>query len=183
MKSHVFTCALALSLCALPAMAQLPKATEVPAGSLAQSDVDFLRTADASNMDQLTLARRAESRAKIPGVRSLAQNVELSHKKADSALRLLAAAKHVELSHDTTSRGQGEADTEVRQDVPAERMFVEGVVRDGNDLIGLYQRVGLNSQDPDIRQFAQTMLPALQDNTRQAEDLMKRRNWSESSSD
>ena len=172
MKMHFLTFVLALA--ALPVAAQLPKAYEVPPGAMAPADVDFMRTADAANIDQITLGRRASSRAKHPGVRSLADNVATSHGKADDALRLLAGVKHVDLPHHPTERGQAEADELVRRDVPAERMYVEGVVRDGDDLIALYENASANSQDPDIRKFADTMLPALRDNKRQATDLMAR---------
>ncbi len=175
MKLHFLT--LALALVALPAAAQLRTAQEVPAGQLAQADVDFMRTADAANMDQIMLSARIASRTKTPGVRSLAENIEHSHKKADSALRLLAGAKHVDLPHHPTERGQAEADELILKDSPKDRLYVEGVARDGADLTALYENASANSLDPDIRQFADTMLPALRDHTRQATDLIARRNW------
>ena len=176
MKLHLL--AFVLALAALPVAAQLPKATEVAPGAMAPADVDFMRTADSANIDQIMLGRRASSRAKIPGVRSLADNVAQSHAKADDALRLLAGVKHVDLQHRPTERGQAEADQLVRKDVPAERMYVEDVVRDCDDLIALFENASANSQDPDIRKFADTMLPALRDHQRQATDLMVRRGWS-----
>jgi putative membrane protein len=176
MKLHFL--AFVLALAALPVAAQLPKATEVPPGAMVPSDVDFMRTADAANIDQIMLGRRASSRAKIPGVQSLADNVANSHGKADAALRLLAGVKHVDLQHRPTERGQAEADQLVRRDVPAERMYVEDVVRDCDDLIALFENASANSEDPDIRKFANTMLPALRDHQRQATDLMARQGWS-----
>lgn len=172
MPSLVF----ALLLVSIPAAAQLPKATEVPPGAMDQSDVDFMRTADAANIDQMTLGARASGRAKNPGVRSLADNVVQSHKKADDALRLLAGVKHVDLEHRQTERGHDEAGELIRRDVPAERLYVEGVVRDSADLIALYENARAHSEDPDIRSFADTMLPALRDHKRQAEDLLAREN-------
>ena len=182
MKIHLLG-VFVFALASMPVGAQLRQATEVPAGAMAQSDIDFMRAADAANIDQLTLAKRAAANAKIPGVRSLAQNVQKSHTKADDALRLLAGAKHVDLSHRITERGATEADDQVRKDLPTARLYVEGVVRDGNDLIAMYERAVANSADPDVRKFAQTMIPALQDNTRQASDLLKRRNWDAPDSD
>ena len=74
--------AFVLALVALPAAAQLPKAIEVAPGAMASADIDFMHTADSANIDQIMLSRRASSRAKIPGVRSLADNVAQSHAKA-----------------------------------------------------------------------------------------------------
>lgn len=175
MRLHWLT--LAFALVALPVAAQLPKAQEVPAGEMAQADVDFMRTADAANMDQIMLSARIASRTKIGGVRSLAVNMEHSYKKADIALRMLAGAKHVDLDHHPTDRGQAEADELIRKGVQVDRLYVEGIARDGADLTALYEKASANTMDPDIRKYADTMLPALRDHTREAKDLIARRNW------
>lgn len=171
MRTHFL--AVALAFASMSAMGQMREAIEVPAGALEPADVEFLHTVDTANVDQLTLAKRVMGR-KRTGVRSLAENVVSSHQKADDAVRILAAAKHVELDHRMSARANDEADELIRKDVNADRMFIEGVVRDGNDLIALYQRTRDTSRDPDIRQFADQMLPALESNTRQADDLLKR---------
>ena len=171
MRKHIL--AVALSIVSMSAMAQMREAVEVPPGALDTADVDFLRTADTANIDQVTFGKRVIGR-KRTGVRSLAENVVSSHQKADDALRLLAAAKHVELDHRMSARARDEADELIRKDVNADRMYIEDVVRDGNDLIALYQRARENSNDPDIRTFADRMLPALEGNTRQASDLLSR---------
>jgi predicted outer membrane protein len=163
--------AAALSLASFSVTAQMRDAIEVPSGALAPADVEFLRTADSANIDQLTFAMRVTGRSKT-AVRSLAENVLRSHRKADDALRLLAAAKHVDLDHRMTSRASSEADELLRRDVPVDRIYAENVVRDGNDLISLYENTRDNSPDPDIRKFADDMLPALRSNTRQAQDML-----------
>ena len=96
MRTHIFAVALAFG--SMSAMGQMREAIEVPAGALAPADVDFLRTVDTANIDQLTFGKRIIGR-KRTGVRSLAENVVSSHEKANEAVRLLAAAKHVELDH------------------------------------------------------------------------------------
>ena len=171
MRKHIL--AVALSFVSMSAMAQMREAVEVPPGALDRADVDFLRTADTANIDQVTFGKRVIGR-KRTGVRSLAENVVSSHQKADDALRLLAAAKHVELDHRMSARAREEADELIRKDVNADRMYIEDVVRDGNDLIAMYQRAREDSNDPDIRTFADRMLPALEGNTRQASDLLSR---------
>ena len=165
---------LTLALFAAPVMAQLPQASEVPAGSLAPADVDFLRTVDASNIDQITLGKRAASGTRHSSVRSLADNVARSHNKADSAVRVLAGVKNVDLEHRMTERAQAEAATLVSNDPAADRLYVEGVVRDSRDLIALYESTLATSQDADIRKFADSMLPAVRDYQRQADELIER---------
>lgn len=165
--------AAAFAVLSFGASAQMREAIEVPPGALDQADVDFLRTADTANIDQLTFAMRVTGRGRT-SVRSLAENVLSSHRKSDDALRLLAAAKNVVLEHRMSPRAQSEADDLLRRDVNVDRMYVEGLARDSADMIALYERARDTSRDPDIRQYAETMLPALRSNERQAQDRLSR---------
>ncbi len=165
---------LALALAGAPvAFAQLPKSTEVPPGQMALSDVDFMHAADAANIDQMTFAARIEGNP-MSNLKSMAKDVGVSHRKADIALRLLASNKHVELSHEMTPRAQQKADDLIRRDLPTDNMYAEGLVRDNQDLIALYERARNESPDPDIRQYAETMLPALRHHERLASDFLAR---------
>lgn len=174
MKIHLFGLMLAGMACALAANAQLPHADEVPPGAMSSADVDFLTTADEANMDQLTLANRALSRARHPGARSLAENATHSYRKADDALRLLAAAKHVDLDHRQSDKGKAEADDLLDRNTTLDRDYAVDVARDGDDIIGMYEDARDNSEDGDVRAYADTMLDALYDLQRQAEDLLAR---------
>lgn len=157
------------------AQAQLNGNSELPRGALARADVDFLQTADAANMDQLMLGKRAASRTRDPAVHSLADNLVQSYGKADNELRLLAGAKHVDLAHSPTRKGQDEADELMDHQVSLERAYIEDVDRNTDDLMALYENARANSEDPDIRAFADEMLAALQGHKRQASDLIARK--------
>lgn len=175
MRLHLFSSVLIVGMtCATAAFAQLPRADEVPADEMASGDIDFMTTADEANMDQLMLANRASSRALQPGTRSLAENVTHSYRKADSALRLLAGAKHVDLAHRPSEKGQAEADDLLDRRSALDHDYVVDVARDGDDIIGMYEDARDNSDDPDVRAFADTMLGALYDLQRQAEDMLAR---------
>jgi putative membrane protein len=156
------------------ATAQLPSATEVPRGEMSRADVDFLTTADAANMDQLMLGKRAQSRAKNPGVHSLANNVVSSFTKADDALRLLAGVKHVDLAHRPSDKGRTESDDLLDRHGALDAEYVVDVRHDTDDLIAMYEGARDQSSDPDIRRYADTMLGALHDHQRQASDLLAR---------
>ncbi|MEO7432598.1 MAG: DUF4142 domain-containing protein [Dokdonella sp.] len=158
------------------AIAQLPKAQEVPAGQMASADVDFLKTADAANMDQLMLAKRAASRAKSGGAHSLADNVVHSYSKADDALRLLAGTKHVDLAHRPTQKGGDEADALLDRKGSIDTAYVEYVSHNTEDLIAMYETARDHSSDADVRGYADIMLGALRDLQRQSGDLLSRSN-------
>jgi putative membrane protein len=176
MHARIVTAFLAAGLAfgAIGAQAQMRDAIEVPPGELAAADVDFLQAADSANMDQLMLANRASSRTKRPGVHSLADNAHRAYSKADAALRLLAAKKSVDLDHHVTDRGQSDADAMLDERGQLDRIYVEGMMRDTDDIIAMYEDARDNSPDPDIRGYADTMLGALHDLDRQANDLYTR---------
>jgi putative membrane protein len=174
MRTHLYSVLFAAATFASGAIAQLPQTEEMPSGALAGADVDFLQTADAANMDQLMLGKRAASRARNSGVHSLADNVVRSYTKADDALRLLAAAKHVDLAHRPSEKGQDDADALLDRKGALDREYVVGVTNDTDDLIAMYEDARDHSDDPDIRRYADTMLPALHDHQRQASDILAR---------
>lgn len=173
MRMHAFPLLVA-AVFAGGAFAQLPQYQDVPRGQLAAEDADFLATADASNMDQLMLGKRAQSRARNPGVHSLADNVVKSFTKADDSLRLLAGAKHVDLAHRPTEKGQGEADALLDRRSALDHEYVLDVQANINDLIAMYEDARDHSDDADIRSYADVMLGALQDHQRQAGDILTR---------
>jgi putative membrane protein len=158
------------------AFAQLPNSEDVPRGEMSRADVDFLTTADAANMDQLMLAKRAASRAKTGAAHSLADNVVRSYSKADDALRLLAGAKHVDLAHRPTEKGREEADALLDRHGSLDTEYIQDVAHDTDDLIAMYEGARDQSSDPDIRRYADIMLEALHDHQRQAGDLVARQN-------
>ena len=165
--------AFALALASISAMAQMREAVEVPAGALAPADVEFLQTADTANIDQMTFGNRMAGNVKSR-MRSVGENVSRSHHKADEALRLLAAAKHVDLGHRMSERAKVEADDLMRRDPAVDRMYAENVVRDMDDLIAMYERAAASTSDGDIHDYAEKMLPSLRDNKRQAADALAR---------
>ena len=174
MKIHLASLMFVGMTFATAAIAQLRDADEVPRGEMSRADVDFMITADAANMDQLMLANRASSRARHSGVRSLADNVTHSYRKADDALRLLAGAKHVDLEHRPSKKGHDEADALLDRRGTLDREYANDVAHDGDDIIGMYQDAREHSDDPDVRAYADTMLGALHDLQRQATDLLAR---------
>lgn len=174
MNRYLIACVLALGTGGLSA--QLPTTIEVPPGQLAPEDVDFLRTADTANIDQLTFAMRMTGRSRTDA-RSLAENVLKTHRDADVALKMLAPRKHVDLDHAMSDRARIEADDLLRQDIDVDKLYVGNLVRDGRDMIMLYETAMHTSRDPDIRQYADTFLEKLRANHRQADDLYRSKGW------
>lgn len=169
--------ALAVPFAAFP---QLPSATEVPAGQLAASDVEFLQDANSANVKQIAMAHTAETGAVNSGIISLATRIASSHRKADQALRLLASRKHADLpstANDADNADIAELHTHKRG-ADFDARYLHYVVADTERMIGIYETARNGSQDADIRGYADKMLPALRENQKRASDLIKRQNRS-----
>ncbi|HJT98376.1 MAG TPA: DUF4142 domain-containing protein [Rhodanobacteraceae bacterium] len=173
--SSAFAAVLAFALVGTAA-AQVPRDAEVPPGHLPQADVDFILTANSGNITQIAMGHAADSQGANPGVHSLANRIVSSHTKADQALRLLAAQKHVDLPSRTDIDDHDElADLHARKpggDFDAQ--YVHNVIADHDRMIEMYESARNGSVDPDIRRYADIMLPALRENREQAIALVEK---------
>ena len=113
---------------------------------------------------------RPTIRARIPASTRSPNSIVSSHTKADQALRLLAAQKHVDLPARTDIDDHNElADLHARKrggDFDAQ--YVRNVIDDHDRMIEMYEAARNESVDPDIRHYADMMLPALRENRDQA---------------
>lgn len=158
------------TLIAEPVAAQLPQAVEVEPGHLPRADVDFILDANTSNITQIAMGHAADSQAANPGIHSLADRIVSSHTKADQALQLLASQKRIDLPRQTAIDDHNElADLHARRpggDFDAQ--YVRNVIDDHDRMIEMYEAARSGSVDPDIRRYADIMLPALRENRDQA---------------
>ena len=171
MRFLPFAIASAFTMLAVsPVEAQLPTAVEVAPGHLPRADVDFLLNANSANITQIAMGHAADGQGANPGIHSLANKIVSSHTKADQALRLLAERKHVDLPARTDIDDHHElADLHARRpggDFDAQ--YVRNVIDDHDRMIEMYEEARNGSVDPDIRQYADIMLPALRENREQA---------------
>ena len=159
---------------ASPVQAQLPQASEVAPGHLPRADVEFILGANSANITQIAMGHAADDKGAKPGIHSLANKIVSSHTKADQALRLLAAQKHIDLPARTDIDDHSElADLHARRaGGDFDSQYVQNVIDDHDRMIAMYEEAAHESVDPDIRRYAETMLPALRENREQAVALV-----------
>ena len=153
-----------------PVEAQLPTAVEVAPGQLPRADVDFLLNANSANITQIAMGNAADGQGAKPGIHSLALKIVSSHTKADQALRILAGQKHIDLpartdidDHDELANLHAQ-----KRGGDFDAQYVRNVIDDHDRMIEMYESARNGSVDPDIRQYADIMLPALRENRDQA---------------
>jgi len=175
MKTRILSFVFALSFAGL-AMAQMPKDTAVAPGNLPQADVDFILTANTNNITQIAMGHAADSQGANPGIHSLGNRMVASHTKAQQALSLLASQKNVALPSGTDADDHGElADLHSRKPGGEfDAQYVRNVIADSDRMIAFYEAARAESVDPDIRRYADIMLPALRENREQAEAMVNK---------
>jgi putative membrane protein len=176
MRFLPFAIATAFATMLVPAMAQMPQAVEVAPGHLPAADVDFILGANTSNITQIAMGHAAASKAANPGIHSLADRIVSSHTKADQALQLLASQKHVDLPRSTDVDDHAElADLHARaRGGDFDAQYVQNVIDDHDRMIAAYEAAAHESVDPDIRRYADIMLPALRENRDQATAMVNK---------
>jgi len=176
MKLRSFGFAFLAMILSGAAMAQLPRDTEVPPGALDEADALFIQDANTSNITQIVLGRKAAANATNPGIHSLADRIVSSHVKADQALQMLASRKHVDVPRRPTAEDQGEIDavSNHRRGGEFDADYMRTIINDHDRMIAMYQEARAQSEDPDIRYYADVMLPALRENREQAIALQNR---------
>jgi putative membrane protein len=158
------------TLVAEPVGAQLPQAMEVAPGHMPRADVDFILFANTSNITQIAMGHAAESKGANPGIRPLAERIVSSHTKADQALQLMASQKHVDLPRSTDIDDHDELANlhSLSRGGDFDSQYIQNVIDDHDRMIEMYETARDESVDPDIRRYADIMLPALRDNRDQA---------------
>jgi len=131
-------------------------------GSLHRSDQQFLQTAASTNSAEIQMSKIAEQNSSDPRIRSLAKDLQKDHAKANQELQRLAASKGLTLSFQPTASQQKEiqALSQKRGD-EFNRLFLSRNVKGHEQTIALFQKEGQRAQDPDVKSWANKMLPDL----------------------
>ncbi len=123
----------------------------------------FMTSAASSGMMEVEAGRVVVQQATSPAVRQLAERLVRDHESANSELKQLAAAKHVDIPGEMSREDRAMVDKlRKMQGRDLDRAYVEQVGRAHHRKdIEEFERTARESNDPDVRAFAQKQLPVL----------------------
>lgn len=173
--------ALLAAACAAPAAAQSvapplsPKLAVVP---LRAADARFLLDAVASGVTEVRAGELALERSHDPAVRKLATTLVHDHTQANARLLQIARDKGVAVPRKPSEAQRGML--AALRGVPAGAFDAQFLERAGvhahREAIGLFHaEVLLADPDPDLKQFADSMLPVLEKHLRMARSALGHR--------
>ena len=130
--------------------------------SLARSDQQFLQKAASNNAAEIQMCKIAEQNSSDPNIKNLAKSLQKDHTQANQQLRRLAASKGIALNFQPTSSQQRHLqDLSKKQGQAFDKEFLSLNTKGHEQNIALYQKEGARAQDPDVKSWANKMLPDL----------------------
>ncbi len=137
---------------------------------LSFADSHFLRTAAKDGDEVARISRVAAERASRSEVKELAQRLATEQVNANLELQTLASGKNLELPSPASDRLEKKWTSKKAAKFDAD--YIDKIVDDESDAVKLFTK-RTESKDAAVAAFARKMLPVLQENLRNAQELKK----------
>ena len=194
MRKTLFTMGSAAAMCALlssPASARQYGPTDDPRGDAPttpprtmpdtprdesqarpSSDKKFIEEAAANGVAEVKLAQLASQKASHEDVKEFAERLVQDHSRANTELEKIAAAQNVTVPQEPTSKHQKLYDRLSKlSGQEFDKEYVKHMVDDHEKAVKKFERQAKDASDPQLKQFASSTLPALEDHLAEAERL------------
>jgi putative membrane protein len=142
--------------------------------SLSSSDRNFLVKAAEGGMAEVELGQLAAQRASDPQVKQFAQRMVTDHSKANSELKQIAASKQVELPTELPASVRRERDKLAKlTGAEFDKEYMSHMTSDHKKDTSLFRSTAKSAKDSEVRQFASTKLPTLEEHLQMAQSIDK----------
>jgi putative membrane protein len=139
---------------------------------LGSVDRKFVMEAAMGGMAEVELGRLAAERGSSDAVKQFGQRMVDDHSRANSELTQLASGKGITLATALDAKHQALVTRMSRLSGAAfDRAYAREMVKDHQKAVALFQREATRGADADLKTFAQTTLPTLQEHLRMARAL------------
>lgn len=123
-------------------------------------------------MAEVELGRLATEKAQSDDVKKFGQRMVDDHTKANDQLKQIAAQKNVTLPSDVGSKNRAEIDRLSKlSGADFDRAYMRMMVRDHRKDVSEFQKEANSGKDSDIKNFASSTLPTLQDHLKEAQSI------------
>lgn len=128
----------------------------------AEKDAQFLVEAASINMEEIQLGELAEQKGMATHVKDLGKMMVEQHTKAMNDLKELASKKTITLPTALTDEGQNAYDDLNKESgKDFDKDYCDKMVKGHENAIDKFEKAAADSKDPDIRNWASSMLPSL----------------------
>ena len=143
-------------------------------GQSSGPDVVFAKKAAAGGMAEVKLGQLAQEKGSSEAVKAFGKRMELDHSKADDELKEVASKSNIDLPPDLNKKDQATYDRLSKLSGAAfDRAYAQDMVTDHQEDIAEFKKEAGGGQNEDIKKFASSTLPTLEDHLRQAREMEK----------
>lgn len=145
-------------------------ATTTTMGQTPKSDAGFIKKVAVASMAEVDMGRVGTEKAASSEVKQYAQKIVDEHTKANNELKDLANTKSVELpavseKHNHVDKVSDKAGADF------DKAFMKMMVSDHKKVVRTFEKEAKNGKDPDVKAWAQKMLPTLREHLQEAETI------------
>ena len=151
-----------------------PKTTTAAAAKTSSADQAFVKKIAAGGEAEVEFAKLAQQKATSEEVRSLASRLETDHMKANDELKKLASQKGWTLPAEPTAEQKAKkAKLEKLSGSAFDKEYADTMVTNHRNNIPVFQREASSGSDPDLKQWASSIVPTLKEHLDMAQKAQK----------
>ena len=144
------------------------------ASSITHRAKEFLREASQANQTEIAMANVAESKSANTQVKDLARMMRTDHEQNYAQVQTLAQAHGVKLDTGPDWMNQHEiSHLEKANDAEFDKEYTKVMIKDHVKCIVRFEKAAADLEEQDIKQYAQSTLPALQHHLQKSEDAAR----------
>jgi putative membrane protein len=164
---------LAVPALAMPLHAPVPSTAAVtPARAAAVSTETFVQIVAISSMFEIQSSQLALQKAGDDQIKQFAQMMITDHQKAADELKAVAQQKNLQLPQELDRRHASILRRlEGRSGGAFDKTYASAQLKGHRDAVGLFRSYARDGSDPELKQWAQTTLPVLEEHLRRAETI------------
>jgi putative membrane protein len=146
--------------------------TTTSASKLSSADSKFVKEAAVGGMEEVSLGQLAAQKATDPDVKNFGQKMVDDHSKANDQLKQVASQKGITVPSALPASKQKEVDHLSKLSGAAfDKKYVSMMVQDHKKDVAEFKKESTKAKDSDVKSFASTTLPTLQDHLKMIEDI------------
>ena len=139
---------------------------------LNMADRKFVKDAAQGGMAEVELGQLAVEKASSDDVKKFGQRMVEDHSKANDNLKQLATRKGVHVAQQLSAKDKAtKARLSKLSGDQFDKAYMSNMVRDHKKDVSEFKRETESAKDPDVKNFATSVLPTLEDHLKQAQSL------------
>lgn len=146
-------------------------ATKSNGQKITTTDQKFVKDAASGGMAEVQFGQLAAQKASNAQVKQFGQRMIDDHTKADNQLKSIASKDNITLPSEMSARDKTTYDSLSKLSGTAfDRAYMRDMVKDHQTDVNEFQKEANNGSNPDLKSFAGTTLPTLQEHLRLARE-------------